>query len=198
MKNINFNKIIQEGYSYKEYYLLSEKLAKAGKSTSIDDTEEFAKYAKLNVARMRRVYKTTAVNLVVKEKLNSLKNNQTWIVLSESWCGDAAQNLPIIAKIAEESNNINLKIVLRDNTLELMDQFLTNGGRSIPKLVAVDNDGDVLFTWGPRPLEVQNMVLDNKTSKVKTYEELSLDIQKWYLNDKGQTLQNELLLLATS
>ena len=65
--------------------------------------------------------------------------------------------------MAEVNSNINLQLVLRDENLELMDLFLTNGGRSIPKLIALDKDLNILFTWGPRPQTATNMVLDYKT-----------------------------------
>jgi hypothetical protein len=96
----------------------------------------------------------------------------------------------MIAKYCEQ---ITLKVVLRDQNLELMDQFLTNGGRSIPKLISTDDNGEVLFTWGPRPSTPQEMVTDNKASGLKSYDELALDIHKWYAKNKGAELCSEII-----
>jgi hypothetical protein len=117
------------------------------------------------------------------------------MVISEAWCGDSAQNLPYIAKIAECNPLINLRIILRDSNLDIMDLYLADGkSRSIPKLVAFDEDGNELFQWGARPKEAQELVTRLKNEgmeKEKFLEQLHL----WYGRDRGRTLENELKII---
>jgi hypothetical protein len=115
-------------------------------------------------------------------------------VLAESWCGDAAQNLPVFAKIAEANSNITIRILLRDENEELMNQYLTNGGKSIPKLICIDKDFNELGTWGPRPTFLQDWLYKEKTSPTMEIDELKAQFQVWYTKDKGQTLQREMVL----
>ena len=84
--------------------------------------------------------KTLTVHEDVSEKISSIKSKLIWLVLSEGWCGDAAQLLPVINKKAELSENIKLKVLLRDENEELMNQFLTNGGKAIPKLIIIEEE----------------------------------------------------------
>jgi hypothetical protein len=82
------------------------------------------------------------------------------IVLTEDWCGDAMVNVPILLKLAEASN-IDVRLLLRDQNLELMDQYLTNGtARSIPIFVFIDENGEEKAKWGPRAPKVQDMVTE--------------------------------------
>ena len=116
-------------------------------------------------------------------------------MLTEGWCGDAAQNLPVINKMADLNENITLKIVLRDENLDLMDLFLTNGGRAIPKLIALDKDNNLLDTWGPRPAVATKMVADYKTKHGALDAQLKEDLQVWYNKDKGKSTQDDFIKL---
>lgn len=143
--------------------------------------------------RMKRWDKTLKVSEETKESIKNTKRNATWLVITESWCGDAAHILPAINRVASLNENINLKIVLRDENLELMDAFLTNGSRSIPKLIMIDNvTEEVINTYGPRPNELTKMVADYKEEHGKLTDEFKEDIQKWYNKDKGQAIINDL------
>jgi hypothetical protein len=119
----------------------------------------------------------------------------TWVVLAESWCADAAQNLPVFAKIAEGNPNVKLRILLRDENPEIMNQYLTNGSKSIPKLICLDENLNELGTWGPRPKFLQDWLYENKTNPKMEMSELKEQFQIWYTKDKGQTLQKEMILL---
>ncbi|MGK7390077.1 MAG: thioredoxin family protein [Candidatus Cyclobacteriaceae bacterium M2_1C_046] len=152
-------------------------------------------YAKLNYHRIARLDKTVQLLPEVVEELKNNQLNQTWLLITEGWCGDAAQSVPVINKMAEAASDINLKLVLRDQNIELMDQFLTNGGRSIPKLIILDKDGQqVLGTWGPRPVAAQQLMIDLK-QKETPYPEITLQIQKWYAEDKTISIQKEIIEL---
>ncbi|MFB0925451.1 MAG: thioredoxin family protein [Vicingaceae bacterium] len=189
---------ISKSTSFEEYYQLSERLAKEGQTTGENQSTELIDYSKLNFSRMKRILKTTPVSKAVSETVDCLSDKLTWIVLTESWCGDAAQNIPVFTKIAEANPNINLRILLRDENPELMDQYLTNGGKSIPKLICVDENFNELGTWGPRPKFLQDWLYENKANPKMSMAELKKEFQIWYTKDKGQTLQKEMVLLMKS
>jgi len=190
MKDI-IKKSLQKTYTYQAYKDLVKNLLLEGKSTGPNQSEDLTNYSLLNDKRMKRLDKTIKILDDTKQFLKTIKSPQTWLVLTEGWCGDAAQNLPVIHKMAEVNSNINLQLVLRDENLELMDLFLTNGGRSIPKLIALDKDLNILFTWGPRPQTATNMVLDYKTKHGSLDAQFKQDLQVWYNKDKGESIQND-------
>ena len=151
-------------------------------------------YIKMNDQRMKRLDKTLIVPEEIETFLKELKQPILWIVISEGWCGDAAQALPVINKMAELSDAIELKIVLRDENEALMNQFLTNGGKAIPKLLFVNPETfDVLADWGPRPKEAVQLMIDLKTKFGAITDEVKEELQKWYNTDKGISTQNEIV-----
>ncbi len=107
-------------------------------------------YRKLNFQRSSRLEKTFVPSEETRQIFSNIIKKQKWILITESWCGDSAQNLPIIAKLAELNSLIDFKIVLRDSNLDFMDLYLTNGGRAIPKLIVFDENDNELFRWGPQ------------------------------------------------
>ncbi len=183
--------------SYDEYRNLSVRFAEEGKTTGDDQSAAMVEYSRLNAHRMKRIEKTIHLNDEIVEVMAQISQKQTWVVFSETWCGDAAQSLPILAKMAQLNPKIDFKIVLRDQHPELMQHALTNGGKSIPKLLAFDASMNVLFTWGPRPLAAQEMVMDYKNTPEpkKPYSEFVVEVQKWYAKDKGQSIQREFIEL---
>ena len=188
--NILTRRNVEKAYSYEEYRSLINHLLEEGKTTGPIQSEAFIDYTKMNHQRMKRWDKKATISDDLKAKIEAINEKQTWVVLSEAWCGDAAHNLPIIAKMAELNPNIELKIVLRDENLDLMDQYLTNGGRSIPKLIAYTDNNQELFTWGPRPKELQELYMDLKKHPEKEVEN-KITIQQWYNKNKTVTLQEE-------
>ncbi|WP_046756345.1 thioredoxin family protein [Kordia jejudonensis] len=188
---------LQKAISYFEYRVLVENLVAEGKSTGALQTEALANYSMLNNKRMKRLDKTTKLTPEAIAQIESYTGNVTWLVLTESWCGDAAQTMPVINKVAELSDNITLKVVMRDENEALMNEFLTNGGKSIPKLIAIDNaSGNVLGDWGPRPSEATKLVNDYKAAYGKLTPEFKQDLQVWYNKDKGQNTVADLLKLV--
>ena len=188
-------KDIDKSSSFDEFYQLVENLAKNGGTTGENQSEDLIEYTKLNYSRMKRIMKTTPISEDVSSTVECLNEKLTWIVFAESWCGDAAQNIPVFAKIAEANPNISLRILLRDENPEVMDQYLTNGGKSIPKLICVDENLKELGTWGPRPKFLQDWLYENKANPKMEMSELKKEFQIWYTEDKGQTLQREMILL---
>lgn len=167
-------------------------LQKAG--TIID---EFDHYIELNYRRSLRVSKQFQLSDEKRSVLQSFRLPMIWLVLTEAWCGDSAQSLPVIAAIADSSPFIELRILLRDQHPEVMDQFLTNGTRGIPKLVAVHEQGEVLFTWGPRP-EPAVVLFRREKEKGTPKEEIYVKLHTWYARDKGQTIAEEIFQLIVS
>jgi hypothetical protein len=191
--------IAKNGLSYQAYRKLVEKLLSENKATGPNQSDELVAYSSLNQTRMNRLDKKTKIDPELQRQLQGIQRKQLWLVISEGWCGDAAQNLPVINQMTELSENIDLRIVLRDENLELMDKYLTNGGRSIPKLIVIDTQNEeVLGTWGPRPKTAQAMVVEFKnTNPNAPYSELSEQIHLWYARDRSQTIQGEFKDLLT-
>jgi len=194
MKDIIENSL-KKGISYKAYRSLVSDLLTSGKSTGIEQSEALLDYSMLNDRRMKRLDKTIQLSEETITTAKSVQEPVIWLVLSEGWCGDAAQTLPIINKIANQSDFIDLKIVLRDENEELMNQFLTNGGKSIPKLIALNKHNEVINSWGPRPSFATKMVKDYKEKHGQLDADFKQDLQVWYNKDKGADTQKDMLTL---
>ena len=153
-------------------------------------------YTKLNLQRMRRVEKTFNVSDELRHLLSSIKTKQNWVVITEGWCGDSAQNLPALAKIAKINPLVELQIIERDSNLEIMDLHLTNGTRSIPILISFDENGNEIFRWGPRPKEAQQLVTRLKSEGME-HDAFIEQLHLWYAKNKGVALERELKALLT-
>ena len=137
MKN-TIQQTLLNSFSYSDYRKKVTKLIAEGKSTGHEQSDDLLHYSELNEARMNRLEKTIEVTPETKAKLQNLDKKYIWLVLSEGWCGDAAQIVPVIHKMAEVTDKVELKIALRDDNDALMQHFLTNGGKAIPKLIVLD------------------------------------------------------------
>jgi len=189
---INYSEIFNEqGMDYQTYRALVDQLLLEGKSTS--EASYDLHYTKMNVQRMNRVDKTVSLTDDLISTINQLKDNYKFLVITEGWCGDAAQIIPVFNKIATVSlGRIDLKFVLRDKNLPLIDAHLTNGGRAIPVLIVLNESADqVLATWAPRPQVLQDLL---KEWKKETTEMpiLAEKLHGWYAKDKTQSTQEEL------
>lgn len=182
---------IDRSMSYEEYTGLIDRLLQEGHTTGPIQSEEMLHYAKLNRRRMLRLEKTAKLDDAVKRAAKDVDRRLIWLTITEGWCGDAAQNIPIFEKIAAESINIETRYILRDENVELIDRFQTNGGRSIPKLIAIDAETlEVLGTWGARPRLAQDLydeLVKQGTEKILIMENL----QRWYNTDKNRAIQIE-------
>lgn len=179
------------------YRALFDRLVAEHRTTGPDQGEGMLAYTKLNLARTVRNEKTVKL---LPEVLEVLKHApaMNWLVLTEPWCGDSSQVAPVLHLMADAAPNVRYGLLLRDEHPGLMDHYLTNGTRSIPKLIAFDPQGKELFTWGPRPKDAQSIVLDNKAlpaEKQLPKEELYAKVHAWYAADRGMHVQQELLAL---
>ena len=195
-------KIIEEGLqkaiSYTSYRILIRDLITSGKSSGPIQSEDLLNYSKLNDRRMTRLDKTIRLSQETLLALKKIDKPVTWLVLTEGWCGDAAQTLPVINKIANESDLITLKIIFRDEHEELMNHFLTNGGKSIPKLLVLNSQNKVLNTWGPRPNTATKMVQDYKNKYGQLDAAFKQQLQVWYNKDKGVNIQKNMIGLLSN
>ncbi len=195
MNNALIHNSLNKGISYLAYRTRIKDLLVQEKSTGNEQSDDLLNYSLLNDKRMDRLDKTLRVSEETQKSINDLENKYTFLVIAEGWCGDAAQIVPILNKIAETSNKIELKIVFRDENEELMNQYLTNGSKSIPKILIIDSKNNVVNSWGPRPSVATKMVLDYKEQNGSLDADFKTNLQIWYNKDKGANTQEDLLKL---
>lgn len=168
------------------------------KTSGPNQSEAFIHYTRLNAHRMKRLDNTIQLLPAVEAQMRAATAPVGWLVLTEAWCGDAANSIPVMEKLAMAAPDIDLRLVWRDENTALMDAFLTGGSRSIPKLIAFHKqEGQVLYTWGPRPRAAQEMMQQYKAMEpAPPYEVIAQNIQKWYNMDNTQSIQKEIGALA--
>ena len=189
-------KALFNSHPYLEYKKLVSDLLLENKSTGREQSEDLTHYSSLNETRMHRLDKTIKITDENKQKLKDLKGEYIWLVISEGWCGDAAQLLPIVDKMATESGKIEVRIVLRDENEEFMKLFLTNKLKSIPIVVIINKGtGSVIGKWGPRPKGALTLIENYKKEFGVIDETIKTDLQIWYLHDKGLSTQDEIIAL---
>jgi integrase len=189
---------LSKSYTYSEYRRQITLLLQEGKSSGNEQSEALTHYSELNEVRMNRLDKTMKVSDENGQKLQNLKRNYIWLVISEGWCGDAAQTIPIFHLIEKQFPKIKIKLLLRDENVELMDLFLTNGSRSIPKVLMLDASSlNLLAQWGPRPSEATALINNLKAEKLEMME-IKEKLHAWYAKNKGVAVQSEIIdILAT-
>lgn len=194
--NSILNNSIAKSKSYQEYRNLIAKFVQEGRTSGENQSPEYVNFTKLNESRMHRLDKTIEVIKDVELLLKNLSKDYIWLILSESWCGDAAQILPVINKMAEVSDTIDLRIIFRDENEELMNLFLTEGSKSIPKLIIIDKETrKIVGDFGPRPKPAKQLLIDYKVVHGSLNETAKIELQKWYLADKGIAIQREIVAL---
>lgn len=186
---------LEKSFTYSEYRTFVSQLIKEGKSTGNDQSDDLLHYSELNEVRMNRLEKTLKMDAAILAALQKINTKQTWLVIAEGWCGDVAQILPIIKLMTDSVDNIELKVVFRDENDTLMSEFLTNGARSIPKLIILNENLEVINHWGPRPEAAKNLILDYKAKHGIVDEPAKIALQKWYLDDKGMTTMKEIVAM---
>ncbi|MEB2777209.1 thioredoxin family protein [Algoriphagus sp. D3-2-R+10] len=186
--------LIDSAQTYSEYREMIDQLLAEGKTTGVNHSESYLNYTKMNLQRMNRWDKTAKISPELDKIITSISSPQVWLVITEAWCGDAAQSLPFIAKLAALNPLIELKFVLRDENPELMNAYLTDGARSIPILIGLSKDlSKELFVWGPRPEFLQNRLkafkLDPQNITPKKFAD---GTHLWYARDKNKAIAEEL------
>lgn len=180
------------------YRALFERIVASGEAYGPPGGGYPAEYTKLNLARTRRLERTFQPSTVAREVLAQAPT-MTWLVITEPWCGDSAQNLPVVLALAPYAPSIAVRIALRDDGSKLIERYLTNGTQSIPKLVAFDGQGRELFTWGPRPQSAMGLFSANKAKPENERldkDQLAEQLHRWYHENGGQATEHELLELV--
>mgnify|MGYP000975204441 CR=1 FL=1 len=200
--NLDTNSLVKESlskaFSYQDYREQVATHVEYGTSSGPDKSEALSNYTLLNNSRMKRLDKTMKIEEDVLEKFKQYHKNVTWLVLTESWCGDAAHAMPVMNKLVEQAKNLDFKILYRDENKELMNRFLTNGSKSIPKLIMIDAESfEVLDVYGSRPSIVTTMVENYKKEHGQLTSEFKEDLQRWYNKDKGQSTIKDLAALIS-
>jgi hypothetical protein len=187
---------LESALPYSAYRKLIDDLLAEGKTTGNAQSDSAVAITKLNVQRMRRLDKTVKLQPALLAELKQLDQPWVWLVLTEGWCGDSAQTIPVFAKIAEANAKINLRMILRSDYPEVMDAYLTDGSRSIPKLICLTPELEELGTWGSRPQPGKEILQKYKKQYGDQfrdhYDEFTEELHLWYGRDRTQTLQAEL------
>lgn len=194
MAKLNFC-TINEYKTYNKYSETFLTLVHSIKPEQLDEQKK-QKYdlLKLNLQRTQRLDKTFEPSEETKNIFSKVVNPQQWVVITETWCGDSAQIVPVIAKLSQLNNKIDLKILLRDSNLDYMDLYLTNCGRAIPKLIAYDENGEELFQWGPRPNEAKELFNRLKNNGVEK-SDINKELHLWYGRNRGKEIEKEIFEL---
>ena len=182
--------------NYEEYKNLMQKLTDNSSTSGNEKKESLIEYTKLNNRRIKRWDKTLKLEESIINRVKKYNKNTIWLVLTESWCGDAAHVIPVLNKFAQLNDKIELKLVSRDENERLMDFFLTNGAKSIPKVIAIDKESfEVLYSFGPRPSSATEMVENEKKQNGILSSQFKQDLQMWYNRDKGKTMATDVINL---
>ncbi|MEJ5994179.1 thioredoxin family protein [Pedobacter sp. Du54] len=193
----NYSNIFDnEALTYAKYRELVDDLLAVGKTTGPDHSEELLHYTKMNVQRMKRVEKTTILNDELLTAIDNVKQHYRFLVMSEGWCGDAAQIVPVIDKMVSAApDKFSLRLLLRDQHLSIMDEYLTNGGRAIPVVLVLNDEGEVVLPkWGPRPAVLQSLRTAWQKEGLDSVKIGEL-LHGWYAKDKTQETQKEFAAL---
>jgi hypothetical protein len=186
-----------KGFSYREYYRLIKDLLEQNKTTGPDQSEHMVKYTRKNIERMDRVVDIFQPLPELAEVMSKSPKAVHWLVITEAWCGDAAQLVPAIDMTAGLNRDITCRFILRDENPELMDAFLTRGGRSIPLIIFLDKDFNFVGRWGPRPLPLQQLIDTWKTQDGMTFGQIVRNVHQWYDEDLTMTYQQEIAALLS-
>lgn len=197
MKNL-IERSVTAASPYVDYRLMLTRLLEdEGKTTGANQSDYYLEVAHLNQARMKRLDRKPRLTEATTASLDGLDRELTLLTLTEGWCGDAAQIVPVLNWMADYSPKLHLYTLLRDEHLELMDEFLTNGARSIPMTIILDtHTKEVLGSWGPRPAAAQKMVMDYKAlpeAEKPSYPEFAKGLHTWYARDKTVAIQAEVV-----
>lgn len=185
-----FKVMIDKGMTYIEYFHSIEDLVSSQSTSGHEVTTERVEYTKLNLHRMKRLNDAKFENSSIL-----LTTPISAAIITEAWCGDSAQNIPWLEHFFNNcSPKITSKYFYRDEHPELMNQFLTNGSRSIPKCIFYNEQtGEVLGTWGPRPEEIKNWLsklrAENPDMPKHDWE---IELHKYYTKNNGAAIISDL------
>ncbi len=201
------HELLKNAMSYPSYVEMVRDFCARRETTGSEEFRgEF--WVNMMIDSLARIDKSLQSATLYEETLQALAKQEmpiTWLAITETWCIDSAHSLPIVYKMSETNPNIDMKIILRDEPPRVIDNFLTRGSRSIPKIICLDAESlVVLGTWGPRPIELQvkmmlrtravNKLLrkDDSTAEDRAQEILTI-IKEWYKGDNTESIQAEVI-----
>lgn len=190
---MNLLDYINKGYNFDNYIERIED--ELEEQIELDDPKDYVQYYAINLQRMRRIKKTFKYNPGLEKKAKSITTDLKFLIISEGWCGDASQILPVVDTLAN-TMSIESKIVFRDENLDLMENFKTNGTLSIPIIIGVDPEGEEAFRFGPRT--AKGMEFTNRFKKDPdkySKDDFHEDLQRYYNENHGQDIIIEILNL---
>lgn len=182
---------LERSWSYGQYLARLDELLSDNKTTGENQSGAMVHHGLMNRRRMARLDKTVELTDTLKSAARELRRSMIWLIITEGWCGDAAQNIPVIEKIARASDRVKTRYILRDENLDLMDAFLTAGSPAIPKLISLDAQSlNVVGTWGSRPAVAQRLLEQLRASGADKLA-IAEQLQRWYNSDKTKAIQQE-------
>lgn len=187
---------VQDGLDQEQYLAVMTQQADADPTGLDEEAAHRLEFTKLNLHRTGRIDRTYKMSGELASLIAGINEPQLWVVLTEPWCGDSAQCLPQIAIMARANPLITLRLVLRDENLDIMDELLTDGKRAIPRLIALDQAGEVIFQWGPRPAAAQ-VVFDQAKAEGLEKPDLLERLHLFYGRDRSKALEQEFIALLT-
>ena len=183
---------LAQAITFDEYIQLTEKITSGNSEIPLYNDEKMLRYTQDNLERMNNIKRNITIDARLYNEVQQITTPQTWVCITEPWCGDASQIVPVLYLISLCNPLIDFKIILRDSHLEIIDTYLTNGGRSIPKLVIQTTEtGKELGIWGPRPAVLQEIVVAQKDDTSTSFGEKVRMIHAWYAENKTEAIQEE-------
>ncbi len=189
MEKIDYKKYWEEAINFDQYLKNFEEEMEPG------NEGPYSKYLPQNYSRQARILRKYRMNESILADLEALSKKRRWLVITEHWCGDASQIIPIFQKAANESGGqIEVRYVYRDQNKDLIDAHLTDGrSRSIPIILDLDEEFEVIASYGPRPAEAQVLAKQLIARK----EDYNLPLHSWYAKDKQKSLTCDLQQFIT-
>lgn len=188
---MNLTEYINKGFTYEDYIIRVEDDLE--NEIENEDPKDYVQYYALGLQRMNRIFKTFKLKPVQETRIKSTANNLKLLIITEGWCGDASQILPVVEKLAN-ALQISTHYVLRDENMELMEKYKTNGAASIPIIIGVNDENEEIFRFGPRPKEGMEMLARFKNKPdIYSSEDFHEDLQRYYNENKGEDIVNEIL-----
>lgn len=188
--------VIDNSLTVDDFAVLTDNLLAEGKTTDDVNTEAMLDYTKISLQRLKRLVKKGKIFPEFESIIKANNQKMIWVVLNEGWCGDGSQILPYMFHMAELAGNIEVRVILREQHPDIMDAHLTNGKRTIPKLVALNADTlEELGSWGSRPKIAEELYEGLRADESLTNKERQTQLHLWYTRNKGYEIQKELVEL---
>ena len=187
------NALENDSLTFDEYMELFNSIVNSDNPSAPYDKPSWLRYTKSNLERTQKILSAMTVNQKLYNLVSEINKDWIWVVLTEPWCGDASWGVPTLYMIAQCNERIQFKLLLRDKHPEIMANYQTAGTDSIPKLICIDaNTKEIVGTWGPRPRELQSVVMNIKNLPGLDYREATRALHQWYLDDFTKSTQSDL------